>query len=235
MRHIRSKDGPFSERPHFKLSEIEQICTDELTKVDLYPSSPQPIRIDRFIEKRFRIAPEYQDLPAGVLGFTKFGPRGVEAIVIAKTLDDGGEKVVERRLRSTFAHEGGHGLLHAHLFHLGEKPKSLFDDADRTPRILCRDMPDAPPVARGYDGRWWEFQANKAIGGLLMPRRLVEMALVTEKLCLEAGNLGQLVLPPEKREAAVRTLADMFDVNPAVARLRVDDIFPKKRDAQLLL
>ena len=99
MRHIRSKGGPFSERPHFKLSEIEQTCTEELKKVDLYPSSPQPIRIDRFVEKRFGVAPEYQDLPEGVLGFTKFGPRGVEAIVVAKILDNGDAKVVERRLR----------------------------------------------------------------------------------------------------------------------------------------
>ena len=100
---------------------------------------------------------------------------------------------------------------------------------------MCRDVPDAPPVARGYDGRWWEFQANKAIGGLLMPRRLVETALVAEKFCIEAGNLGQLALPPEKREAAARALADIFDVNPAVARLRLDDVFPKKSDGQLLL
>jgi hypothetical protein len=235
MRHIRSKRGPFSDRPHFKLSEIEQICIEALTEVDLYPTGPEPIRIDRFIEKRFGIAPEYQALPDGVLGFTKFGSSGVEAIVIAKVLDQGKAKVDERRLRSTLAHEGGHGLLHAHLFQLGEKPKSLFDDSDTTPRILCRDVPDAPRVARGYDGRWWEFQANKAIGGLLMPRRLVERALVAGKFCNEAGNLGQLVLSPEKREAATRALADVFEVNPAVARLRLDDVFPKKNEAQLLL
>ncbi len=234
MKNIRSNAGLFSERPHFKLSEIDQTCTEELKKVDLYPCAPQPIRIDRFIEKRFEIAPEYQELPEGVLGFTKFGPKGVEAMVIAKALDQGEGRVVERRLRSTLAHEGGHGLLHVYLFHLGEKPKSLFDDGDRTPRILCRDVPDAPPT-RGYDGRWWEFQANKAIGGLLMPRRLVEASVVAEKYCQEAGNLGQLVLPAEKRESAVRALADIFDVNPAVARLRLDDIFPRKNDAQLLL
>lgn len=235
MRNVRSKVGPFSERPHFKLSEIERICTEELKTVGLYPSEPQPIRIDRFVEKRFGVTPEYQDLPEGVLGFTMFGPRGVEGIVVAKVLDNGEERVVERRLRSTLAHEAGHGLLHAYLFHLGEKPKSLFDDADSKPRILCRDVPDAPPATRGYDGRWWEFQANKAIGGLLMPRRLVEMALVAQKFCMEAGNLGQLALPSEKREAAARSLADVFDVNPAVARLRIEDLFPKRNEAQLLL
>ena len=68
-----------------------------------------------------------------------------------------------------------------------------------------------------------------------MPRRLVEVAVVAEKFCQAAGNLGQLVLPAEKREAVARAFADIFDVNPAVARLRLDDIFPRKNDAQLLL
>jgi hypothetical protein len=231
---MRTKRGPTIERPYFKAGEIDEICTDALQTASLYPSSPEPIRIDRFVEKRFGIAPEYQDLPDGVLGFTKFGAEGVEAIVIATVLDEGGGKVTERRLRSTLAHEGGHGLLHAHLFHLGEKPRSMFDGADdRAPQILCRDVPDAAPVARKYDGRWWEFQANKAIGCLLMPRRLVEIAL--DKFCVEAGLLGQRVLTPDKREPAARALADIFNVNPAVARLRVDDVFPAKNDGQLVL
>jgi hypothetical protein len=54
MRRIRTKRGPFSERPHFKSGEIEEICTDALKQVGLYPSVPQPIRIDRFVEKRPR-------------------------------------------------------------------------------------------------------------------------------------------------------------------------------------
>jgi hypothetical protein len=233
MRSITTKSGPFSERPHFKLREIDQICADALREVGLYPASPEPIRIDRLIEKRFKVKVEYEDLPDGVLGFTKFGPRGVESVIIAIALDRADDRVTERRLRSTLAHEGGHGLLHAQLFHLGEKPPCLFDGDDRTPRILCRDFPDGPQKAPGYDGRWWEFQANKAIGGLLLPRPLVEATLA--KFCVEAGLLGQRVLPPDKREGAARELSDVFDVNPAVARLRLDDVFPKKNDAQMLL
>jgi hypothetical protein len=201
MRHIRTRLGPFSERPHFKFGEIEEICTDALKQVGLYPSVPQPIRIDRFVEKRFGRPPDYQDLPDGVLGYTKFGAKGVELIIVSTALDQGGGMATERRLRSTLAHEGGHGLLHAHLFHLGEKPPSMFEEThDKTPHILCRDMPDATPAARGYDGRWWEFQANKAIGGLLLPRPLVEIAL--EKFYVNVGLLGHRALPPEKRETA---------------------------------
>jgi hypothetical protein len=233
MRHIRTKRGPFVERPHFKPGEINKIAIDALKATGLYPSSPEPIRIDRFIEKRFGTSPTYQDLPEGVLGFTRFGPSGVEAIVVSTALDQGNTKATERRLRSTLAHEGGHGLLHVHLFHLGEKPKSLFDDADQTPRILCREVFDTLPVTRGYDGRWWEFQANKAIGGLLLPRPLLEIAL--DKFCVSVGHLGGRVLPEDRREAAARALADIFDVNPAVARLRLEEAFPRRNEAQLSL
>ncbi len=88
MRTYRSKTGPFAEQPFYKPSEIESICTDELQKVNLCPSDPTPIRIDRFIEKRFGIQPSYEDLPHGLLGFTLFGEKGVERIVVNKLLDD---------------------------------------------------------------------------------------------------------------------------------------------------
>jgi hypothetical protein len=233
MRNIRSGSGPFIERPHFQLREIEEICTSELQKAELYPSAPQAIRIDRFIEKRFGITPRYETLPEGVLGFTRFGKNGVEDIVVASVLDEGGTKVSERRLRSTLAHEGGHGLLHEYLFLLGEKPKSLFDDHDHTPRILCRDVVDGTRIKQGYNGHWWEFQANRAIGGLLMPRLLVEQAI--EEFCGETGSLGHRTLSADKREVAIQALSTTFDVNPVVARIRLEEVFPRKNDAQLLL
>jgi hypothetical protein len=120
MKTIRSKSGPFSERPHFQPSEIDRICVDELRKARLYPGSPQAIRVDRFVEKRFGVAPEYEELPAGVLGYTRFSKSGVEAIIISAALDAEKGRVAERRVRTTLAHEAGHGLLHAYLFALDD-------------------------------------------------------------------------------------------------------------------
>jgi hypothetical protein len=138
MRTYRSQSGPFAEQPFYTLSDIESICVDELTKVDLFPTSPSPIRIDRFIEKRFLIQPTYTPLPPGLLGFTRFGNKGVAEIVITQSLDDEGTKPAERRVRTTLAHEGGHGLLHAHLFAFGTRPDSLFAGglAPDVPKIL---------------------------------------------------------------------------------------------------
>jgi hypothetical protein len=233
MRTIRTRNGPFTERPHFQLREIEEVCSSELRKVDLYPSEPEAIRIDRFVEKRLNISPRYEQLPAGVLGFTRFEGGRVAEIVVSQALDEEGTKVAERRLRSTLAHEAGHGLLHAYLFALGEKPKGLFDDGDHTPRILCREVIEASRVTSKPKVHWSEFQANRAIGALLMPRPLVDRAL--QEFCIEVGGLGQRTLAADRRDAAIRALSMIFDVNPVVARLRIEEVFPQKNDGQGLL
>jgi hypothetical protein len=237
MRTYRSKTGPFLEQPFFKPFEIESISRDELQKLDLYPSDPAPIRIDRFIEKRFGIQPTYEDLPNGFLGFTRFSAKGVEEIVVTKALDDEGTTSAERRLRTTLAHEAGHGLLHAHLFILGAKPASLFGDGLDVdgPKILCREggvsgVGRAPRRKPPY--RWWEFQANQAMGTLLLPKQLVERTLAS--LLTVRGVLDVPSLPPDLREEAVRSLADIFNVNPIVARIRLEAIFPAA-DWQLTL
>jgi hypothetical protein len=238
MRTFRSKTGPFAEQPFYEPAEIESICTDELAKMDLYPSEPKPVRIDRFIEKRFKVQPSYEDLPRGILGFTKFGPKGVEEVVVAKAPDENGTKPAERRLRTTLAHEAGHGLLHAHLFVADANLGSLFGgelDADAT-KILCRDgevsgvgntAGKKPPY------RWWEFQANQTIGALLLPKALLEKAL--EGTLVTQGLLGVPRLPAGRREQAIRLLADIFDVNPVVARIRLEALYPSTANLQLTL
>lgn len=220
-----ARSGPFSKPPYFKPSQIDQICADELRKEDLLPSSPAVVRIDRFIEKRFGVSPQYEDLPHGVLGFTKFSKNGVEAIVISSALDAQGGKVAQRRVRTTLAHEAGHGLLHAYLFALDDKPLHLFDkDSHTEQQILCRDVPNEEHKSRSYDGRWWEFQANRAMGGLLCPRALVHEAI--KPFLVPSGMLGVEVLDENRREEAVRALADIFDVNPVVARIRTSELYP---------
>jgi hypothetical protein len=223
MKPFRS--GPSSKQPFFTPSQIDQICRDELQKEGLFPTAPEAIRIERFIEKRFRVSPQYEDLPAGMLGFTRFGKNGVKAVVISTALDAEGGKVAERRVRTTLAHEAGHGLLHAHLFALDEIPLHLFDeDSHSGDQILCRDVQGHEQKSRRYEGKWWEFQANRAMGGLLCPRQLVQEAI--KPFLAPAGLLGVEVLDEKRREESVRSLADIFDVNPVVVRIRVGELFP---------
>ena len=159
--------GPSSKQPYFTPSADRPDLLRRTAQTKAFSrTSPEAIRIDRFIEKRFRVSPQYEDLPAGVLGFTKFGKNGVRAVVISAALDAEGGKVAERRVRTTLAHEAGHGLLHAYLFALDEIPLHLFDDDSHSGhQILCRDVQGEEQKSDRYDGRWWEFQANRAMGG----------------------------------------------------------------------
>ena len=179
----------------------------------------------------------YDDLPDGLLGFTKFGDKGVEEIVVAKSLDEEGTVTAERRLRTTLAHEGGHGLLHTHLFAFGARPRSPFGDglAADAPKILCRDVGIAEDKSGGRKPsyRWWEFQANQAMGALLLPRTLVETLL--NPLLTGQGLLNVPSLPSERRERAIALVAETFDVNPVVARIRIDGFYPTASAQQLTL
>jgi hypothetical protein len=229
MKTYKQKGGPFTERPYFELDDIEITCAQELRSVDLLPTAPSPIRIERFIEKRFKISPVYEDLPEGVLGYSRFGPKGVEAIVVSRALADDQAPAAERRVTTTLAHEAGHGLLHAHLFVLGAPQRGLFGDEVTEPKILCRnESAPAAVTGRKYDGRWWEFQANQAIGALLLPRQLVQKAV--ESMLVSDGRLGRgHSLPTSDREKATALVAEVFDVNPAVARIRLQELYPVDR------
>ncbi|MBI4095184.1 MAG: ImmA/IrrE family metallo-endopeptidase [Candidatus Liptonbacteria bacterium] len=232
MKTLRSTIGPVRNRPYFTRDEIERLCTDELKALDLFPKEPQPIRIERFVEKRFGPV-SYQDLPESIMGFTRFGRDGVEKIVVARSLIDAGRASSERRANTTLAHEAGHGLLHSHLFALETPPPSLFGPDNAEPmRILCRDDAFTHQRLR-YDGRWWEFQANQVIGALLLPATLVQECISDY---LEGrGLLGMKVLPARRREAAAIRVSEVFDVNPVVARIRLEQLFPVGDESQLTL
>ena len=196
---------------------------------------PEPVRIERFIEKRFKVHPEYDQLAEGLLGYSRFGPKGIEKIVVARALSESGSRVAERQINSTLAHEAGHVLLHGHLFVFDcHSLTSLFgSDLDPSgPTILCRD-PIRPEEKKRYSGQWWEYQANQAIGALLLPRPLVLEAL--SGLLLPRGSFGWPTLETTEFEKASMRLADVFDVNPAAARIRLNGLFPEIESGQLTL
>lgn len=234
METSRARTGPFLDQYYYDHEEFESIAADALRGASLLPSSPEPIRIDRFIEKGFAIVPRYENLPVGLLGFTRFGPQGAEEIVISEQLSEGGGRPAERRINSTLAHEAGHILLHGSLFTLQLRAGTVslmevdLDAANQT--VLCRD--DNANVRR-YDGRWWEYQANQMIGALLLPRSLVIQA--TDPLITFRGQLGVGILERDRREEAVQRLAETFDVNPVVARIRVEQVYPESQGRQLTL
>ena len=201
------------------LGEIDEICLEALKRQSLLPSKPAPIRIERFVEKEFKTALRYEDLGPDNLGCTIFNSSGaVEAILVSRSLEEKNTTPARRRVRSTVAHEAGHGLLHGSLFidspDLGENQR----------RILCRSEDILGETQRSYRGRWWEFQANQAIGSLLLPRLLVNGLL--DQSGIEPDSSGNRTLSPVQRESLAKKAAVIFDVNPIVVRIRLDSLFP---------
>jgi hypothetical protein len=49
------------------------------------------------------------------------------------------------------------------------------------------------------------------------------------------GLLGIPVLLSGNRESSIRMIADMFDVNPIVARIRLEALYPLSAEQQLTL
>jgi hypothetical protein len=71
------------------------------------------------------------------------------------------------------------------------------------------------------------------MGALLLPRSLVENVL--EGTLEVRGLLGMRVLLERNHEPAILLIAEIFDVNPIVARYRLDALYPPAAEQQLTL
>jgi hypothetical protein len=227
-----SGGGPFAQVIFLKRDEVDKMCEDALRQAKLLPADPSPIQIENFIEIHLGSRLDFgTDLGPDVLGFTFFSSKGKpEVIGVSPTLEEG-TKASERRIRATLAHEAGHGLLHPILFMEDGGQRELVNtNVDLTRhRILCRKS-DINPAGK-YDGRWWEFQANCAVGGFLLPRRLV--AKCVAGLTKTAGRLGGQTLDRPNRAVAENLVAETFDINPIVARIRLAALFPEDAQPEL--
>lgn len=235
MKEFRTKDGPYPLRLLYETLEIDDICLDALKQAKLLPYEPEPIKIDLFLEKYFEVPLIYEDLGEGIMGSTVFNSKGgVTGFTIAPWIEDEGTPTAERRVRSTLAHEGGHALLHPKLF-IADQTADLFghSPADQRPRnFLCRstDISPSPGATSKYDGRWWEWQANRAIGGLLLPCPTVRKLVAPY---LEDSAFGPS-LRESQRARAEKEIAETFDVNPVVARIRLEEMFPTEKTSVLV-
>jgi hypothetical protein len=219
------RTSPFGIFLYFDKGEIDKMCESELRKASLLPKTPQPIDIELFIEGHLKCSLEYGDWGTGVLGITAFDSTGKpKAVGLAASLDDG-SATGQHRVRSTAAHEAGHCILHPTLFMQASLQKLPFENFDpKERRILCRDRDMSGTQATGTKGRWWEYQANRAIGGFLVPKSLAQP--IIDPFLHTAGLLGIRVLPDENRDAAVKALSEIFDVSTQVSRIRLSEWFP---------
>lgn len=177
MNIYRNADG--SIRIWLEDDEIEAIIEAELHNSGFYPTMDEPVvDIEGFIEEYLGASlDQYADLESDVLGLTEFLKGKAPAIKINRSLT---QKAIDAprvaggilgRWRATVAHEGVHIIFHRSLFETPIDQVSLFEESaeDKAPgRVQClkRD------VSFKIVADWREYQANRGMAAMLMPREL---------------------------------------------------------------
>jgi hypothetical protein len=203
-------------------AEIEDIALEALDGAK-WPRLPdtKAIDIDRVISRHLKIEPSFVNLPDGILGQTKFSRDGKKiTIEISATLADEANAEVTgsvHRYRTTAAHEAGHALIHACLY--VDDDLDLFLGRPATaPTTLCRSQ----DIGRYNRDDWREWQANQAMGCLLLPKPDV----LAELKILTVGT---------SRDAIIRHLSTTFLVSQEVAKYRLERLSPSASPMQLTL
>lgn len=191
MREQRDPHGRMPYRLWYEEAEIDTIMEDELRRSGTARlSDGGAVDVDAFIESQLRITPEFVGLPPGVQGATDFTPDGTVKMRISAALAEraaSGEAGGEHLMRTTLAHEAAHVLLHRVLFL--QQSEALFG-GQASRQELCRDI---RPV-RGYAGEWWEWQANRGMGALLLPRsEVIDIAGPRTAAARRDGKLVQII------------------------------------------
>jgi len=237
MSSAASGAGPFPRRIFIPDQHIERLSRETLESVGLLPESPQPIRIDRFIYLQFGFEEEYTELPAHIMGCAKFTKRGLCRIMVNRDLAEVPDAVSHRRVRSTLAHEAGHGLLHNDLFIeklTQEDCGQLFGgeaeacDSVTKEGFACRAEVGIHEV-RPFE--WWEYQANLAMSCLLLPWHLVTAAAKErfDAVLDGPGDMDSRIVRAEKE------IAEVFDVNRQMVAIRLGKWWKKEVQQPSLL
>lgn len=229
--------SPWGKRLHFEDAEFE-FMMDELREragCEVFARG-KGVDVDLVLLRGFDIEADYLNLPDGVMGRTRFYPDGRAFVEVSRALAEEAERdaVARWRLRSTLAHECGHVGCHRSLFVRDVETLPLFDMESREkPGIVCRNETVDEPR---YRGEWWEFQANRCMGALLMPGELIQAELAGALSETGFKNFSE-ALRAGVSEAVVRALAKAFDVSFAVVFYRLEQLgyLPKAGQAALRL
>jgi hypothetical protein len=239
MKTYNTEYGIFYQKPYFRPDHFEEIAAQALQKAGYSDSEPGEIPIEDVLEECLGLAVKYSPLPAGVMGCAHFEPVGVVEIEIHESLAHCGEDLtLDRRRRSTVAHELGHGLLHTSLYQQRfevERRQADFDPVrPQRDHIACRSV-DICEVgtqqASGISYSWMEWQANALMGPLLVPRHALWRHL--EPWVGRRDGIRALELPASARAEAEESCSEVFHVSRQLAGIRLDGLFPRVVHDQL--
>jgi hypothetical protein len=221
--------SPWGKQIRFEDEEFESMMDEMRDRVDSDCFTPgKGVDIDLVLLRVIESEADYVELPAGIMGRTLFASDGSVKIEISRELSEEAEsdRIARHRFRSTLAHECGHVACHRRLFIRDTSTLSLFsaDEVAATapvrPAMMCR----AEAIGLvGYNGEWWEFQANRCMAALLLPRRMFG-ASTKRRLSSGGFESGEACLQRSHGESLVRELADEYDVSQTVTLYRLQQL-----------
>ncbi|MCB1282337.1 MAG: hypothetical protein KDB18_12525 [Salinibacterium sp.] len=230
MKDYPDRGGRYGRRLYYEDDEFESIMDELRARADLGPLEPgRGVDVERVLKRAFDVEPDFRELPEHMLGRTEFQPDGQVAIEISHVLSElaEGNVVARRRLRSTLGHEGGHVALHRTLFLRDFATPSLFGDEPQreVSACLCRnEVIDAPSSrASGYHGEWWEYQANRAMSALLLPRDEVRREVPAVLARHGHADMDQALMA-EDGVRVIRELSNIFDTSISLTLFRLQHL-----------
>lgn len=242
MRTWKDPRSPWGKQLRFDNHEFESMMDEMRGRTGDESFVPgKGVDVELVLLRAIGAEADYVDLPPNVLGRTIFSENGAVRIEVSRSLSDEAEvdSLARRRLRTTLAHECGHVVCHQSLFIQDTESLSLFSASQvvahpvvRQP-IMCRSEGIS---GAGYRGEWWEFQANRCMAALLLPRRMVgdsvrrrlaDGGFKTGEDCIRVGH-GQLL---------IEQIADEYDVSQTATlyRLQALGFIPTGAQTQMRL
>ena len=239
MRIVRDNQSPWGQRVWFEDIEFDVMMDEARARAgkDVFTEG-RGVDVEIILERVYGVVADYIDLPSGILGRTRFYPDGRLEVEVSRELSEAAEldDVARRRLRSTLGHECGHIVAHGHLHLEDTRSGRLFEqESVKEPSVLCRGEAIGSFKSGGYGGRWWEYQANRAMASLLLPRNTL-MSHVKHELEKRGTSNMEEVLCAGELETLTRNIMQTFDVSMSVTSYRLQELghLPKSRKQAVL-
>lgn len=227
MRTKVDSTSPWGQRLWFEDDEFDAMMDEVRQKAGSgILEDGRGVDVEAILQRVYQVVPDYVDLPDGVLGKTVFHRNGTFEVFISRSLSDEADSnaVARRRLRTTVAHECAHIVEHGHLHLVDGLTLPLFGTtAPPAPRVLCRQEAVGSFSPGGYDGQWWEFQANRGMASLLLPKREVGRFVQTALTARGRATFRE-ALAAREAESIVRELMQSFDVSMQATIYRLQDL-----------
>lgn len=228
MRHYRTPGSILSERTYFTRAEIEKMASDELRAAQCWPAKPEPIALEKYLQRRHGLEAMITDLNPGLMGSADFTNPQQPVISISTEIFNG----PVARYRSTLAHEIGHLTLHASLFLETQFLRALEQlrrqSLHRGFECTGNDIDEAPRerVNKADPLFHLEFQANLFMVAILLPRLLVRMCVEpwTQTTSLRGGGRETILIETHRQEA-IQSVAETFAVSRTMATFRLAELY----------